>query len=347
VVPVVRRLRELGHVVSVRGDGVAAEAFRSEGLTCLGWQAEEGQHQGDVAVALLREESPEVVLTGTSVGSTVERALVEAAARARIPTMGVLDSWNNYAARFAGPDGALQYLPDRLSVMDAGAREDLLHLGVPAETVIVTGHPHLDQTPLPTPESRRAARVEQSICADERLVVFASEPQVAFYGGSLGYSEIDILSQLLTLLGRMEDRWRVIVKPHPTEDPGALRLAIASAPVPATLVRDVPPRRLMLAADVVVGMTSIFLVEAALSGARVFSFHPRLNGCDEYFGSRLGVVHPVHSASELGAALATVRDDDHTRAESAGKACTLLRIDGLAADRVVEEILRLPTRGHG
>jgi hypothetical protein len=339
IAPVIQYLRQRGHAVSVHGDGIGAAVLGMEGLECAAASPlNTASSPQVVAEQLLRRSEADVVLTGTSVGDTVERGLIAGAARSGIPSLSVLDSWNNYAMRFAGNAGPFTHLPDLLAVMDAGAKDDLIGLGFPPGRIVVTGHPYLDASPVPTPELRRTARSRVGVADDQRLVVFASEPRDGDADGH-GQQAFGALHGFLEILAERSG-WHVLVKPHPTEDPATLRHLVDSARVPVALATDAVPRHLMLAADLVVGMASIFLVEAAILGTPAISFRP---GCedDDYFGSRLGVVNALNSRAHLASVLDGLERGTPSASARAALARDRLGLDGLAAQRVADAIMLL------
>ena len=79
--------------------------------------------------SLLANASPDLVLVGTGVEEVdsaihLEKRFVVVAREQRIPSLGLLDYWNNYVRRFYTPDGEPLYLPDRIALMDERARRN-------------------------------------------------------------------------------------------------------------------------------------------------------------------------------------------------------------------------------
>lgn len=180
----------------------------------------------------------DVILTGTSVTSNLERDVIVTARDQGARTISWLDHWKNYRARFVRL-GAL-VLPDELWVTDNRAFR-LARDEIPeAENVVVAGNPYMDEV---------VERVREATSAPNpgrpRRWLYVSEP------------------------GRDEERERFLaetadrgilaaVRLHPTE--GRARVALADQ---------------IAWADVVVGCDSMALAIAASAGKKCLSMLPR------------------------------------------------------------------------
>jgi len=333
--PVIEALRRRGENVIAIASDLAVTAFEEQCIQFFAMNVRP-ESAAQLAAEQLDQSRPAVVLSGTSAGVTLEKAVVAAANRGGIPTIGILDHWSNYSSRFEGPSGIRHYFPALLAVMDETARRDLLALHYPADAIAVTGHPAFDALISFAKEDRVAMRRRLGVSHGEKLVIFASEPQRRDHGSSLGYDEMDALKILLDVLSDMpKPRPRLIIKPHPTESPTDLQLLARAYCGVWSVVTDVHPRTLMLAADVVVGMTSLFLVEAALLGTPAVSVQPNLVGEDRFIGNRLGVTHAAGSRESCRSRLLELFSN-HDRERTAATARRALGVDGGAAERVAK-----------
>ena len=233
--------------------------------------------------ARLRSSGADALLIATSMnGAMWERAFTAAAHTLGRPALAVLDFWTNYRGRFAGADGQLADLPDVIAVMDEGARDEMLSAGFPAERLRVTGQPAFDAWVA----DARAPRV---VPADAPQVLFLSQPLREFYGDDLraaghpGYVQGTVLAALADVLAEEAAargaRVDLTVRLHPKEDratwvaPERPRLSVrvtGSGP----LVDD------LVTADLVVGMTTVALVEAAGRGWPTLTVQPGAQGRD-------------------------------------------------------------------
>ncbi len=144
--------------------------------------------------------------------------------------------------------------------------------------------------------------MQLNVASARALLVFASEPQAKYFGVDassptyLGYTEQDslrlVVDALQSIRSQLDRPVHVIVKLHPLEENMAqLGALLDRAPdLPVHALRHYPPRNLITAADVVMGMTSIFLLEAALIGRPVLSVQPNRTHPDGYIMNQRGLI---------------------------------------------------------
>lgn len=316
--PVIKELRFRDQVqVTVAAHREAAQVFRREGV---GYQevkppAGSDQELNDVAYAFLEQVTPGILLLGTSWGPSLDKALLRSAQARRIPSLAVLDMWSYYRERFTDPISGHLCLPTKIAVMDQLAFDQAVQAGLPRRSLIITGQPYLHEvaTRLRKPEfcqqaeSLRRAwlggdRQQEDMC----VVLFASEafaedfgPHTPYYRG---YTEVDALEGLAETVQRIEDgtdhRVMIVIKLHPEQTTGSLRMGPRATQRSIHVVTEQPAWPCILAADVIVGMTSMFLIEAALAGKPVISFQPGVREKD-FIGTQIGLIPTVSSAQEL------------------------------------------------
>jgi hypothetical protein len=289
-----------------------------------------------------------ILLTATSDnGVNLEKPFIGAARRLGIPSLAVLDHWMNYRLRFANEKGELVYLPDRIAVMDQQARQEMIAEGLDAARLIVTGQPALDELaslgPAIKREQRKAVRRMLGVEEDERMVLFASEPISTMCGTEPsqplypGYTEHSVLRALASALERVarrkDEKLVLVVRPHPLDKPGSLEV---STDRPLRLVIDSrgKGRDVVLAAELVVGMTTMLLVEACLLGCIVISIQPGLRLADALPTNRSGVSRAVYRDEDIEPALVSLLFDEKARAMAAARTAQI-QVEPGAAQRIV------------
>ena len=231
------------------------------------------------------------VLAATSVnGVDLEKRLIAAANLIGLPSLSVLDFWSNYRARFFDTQTQRFCLPTRIVVPDDRAKLEMMADGIPKYVIIVTGQPAFDRLMGWTAEKRAICRSEVrselGLRSSDRLLVFASQPLTELYGGEqaclqeLGYTEETVFSvvQKSTQICRLKssDSITTVVCPHPREavESWQLRMrdpSICPNPIPRSTLE------LAIASNLLVGMTSIVLLEASLVGVHVLSIQGNEN----------------------------------------------------------------------
>ncbi len=296
IAPLARRVVADGrHAVAIVGHGRASAAFEARGLPVLAF--DDDAPVGEVE-ALLLAESAAGLITGTSMRPARDGAWWEAARRGGIPSVAVLDHWCNYAGRFSDAE-PFDHVPDAIAVMDDVAAGELTALGCPERLLRVTGQPYFDDLARSAAaQTRTIGRQELGVAADRLLVVFASEPQARYYGagpqdpGWLGYTEADALAESVRAVAAVAPEAMLVVKLHPLEDAAPALSAAPGARPEVRVLRAFPPTHLIAAADVVLGMTSIFLLEAAVLGVPTVSVRPG-GGEDHFIGTHARLIPTV------------------------------------------------------
>ena len=247
----------------------------------------------EAAREMLSAFEPDVLLLGTSVNKREdEKVFLKSARTLGIPSIAVLDFWSNYHGRFATrpAPSPLDALPDRIAVMDGSAARDLEALGIPSDRIAVTGQPAFDrlhETP-PSPGEIRSLRESMGCGSDQRLVLFASQPfrELATQHGMapVPFDEIDLAQTVLASVHEIDAcLW---IRPHPREASAKFRPLADQGAIVATTGSSI---QALHAADDVVGMSSVFLLEAGILGKRVLSLQPGVNDGGPLPLARLGL----------------------------------------------------------
>ncbi|MCX5829748.1 MAG: UDP-N-acetylglucosamine 2-epimerase [Deltaproteobacteria bacterium] len=257
------------------------------------------------------------VLAGTSISGNLERSFVRKAREQGVPSFSVLDHWCEYRVRFQDSSGYLNAVPDTIFVPDEIAQRDLLDMGIPGRQIVVSGHPALDVAGKAAQyfsEKKRSQILQQLALKDDRdYVLFVSEPVESDHGSKdLGYSEFSILERICSTLLQLgkEIRPPLVIKLHPREDSSKYAPMLrAYRALKIVSVKDEIDRfDLMLSAKLVLGISSLLLLEAAVLGLPVYSVIP---GDDEqsFIGVRLGWVKHLRNQADIEDSLKMKKND--------------------------------------
>jgi hypothetical protein len=268
---------------------------------------------------LIAKVSPRLVAIGTAEDPECAGLRLTALARERaIPTVGLIDASTNLAHRFRGrTDNPLQFSPDTVIVSDQQARDGLIALGLRHERIVVSGHPHWDYVRCAERRLRDLPRdaVRQGLFANaldnRRVLVFVAElsnglvpsefERSAEYsltgtGSSRGRTEI-VIEELLLALQPVRPSIYLVLRLHPkneTADFSSYRPAFDA------VSKTEPPFDLLYAADAVVGMTSMMLVEAALLGRPTLAILPRAKEAEWLPTMAAGVTPYAATRADVG-----------------------------------------------
>lgn len=262
------------------------------------------------------ETHPKMLLSSTSVnGFDFERKLTQTARNAGIPSLAVLDFWTNYRLRFIDEKGELNLLPDKIAVMDKRAVSEMVADGFDKDKLFVTGQPALDDIMVWSekfaPAHKEALRAALGLSASDCMVLFVSEPVAQFNGADknnpayLGFTEytvVDLLVHVLEDIRTQALKPVLVVKPHPRESCDAFS-DLKSNAIKIIVNREIPSRELVLASDLVVGMSSMLLVESCYLGYPTLRIQPGLIGPDALPSDLAGNCFSIYKASEAKSAI--------------------------------------------
>ncbi len=274
------------------------------------------------AKAVLEDLRPRLLVVGTSENAdTFAHTLVLEARQLKIPSLGVVDSLTNSTHRFRGRAATpLAYVPDGLIVPDDATKSTYVELGYPADKVAVCGHPHLDyvcqvrdELALQDPTVVRR-RVLPSQADLRKVVVFASEnsntldpdqsrrsEQYTLTGrGNRAERTQIVLEEFLDAVALLDTRPFLVLRLHPKNMLEEFADDLESLDFVSVGTSSL---ELISVADLVVGMTSMMLLEAAVWGIPTLSIVPCPTEREWLPSVRMGATPCVATREELRAIL--------------------------------------------
>jgi hypothetical protein len=321
VIPLVKPLLERNHEVLLYGKDVALSKYHQQGLTGIDITTAVSTDDADVDLRkLLKELNPDFVITGTSADDFTEKCLWKICDELTIPSMAIQDQWLNYGIRFSpytvheiadyAANPVHPFLPARIIAPDEHAKSEMIADGLPEERIVICGQPHFETVLATKNELASGETLNQlhGLSSDDFVIVFASEPITKTFGeGGLkywGYTEITILTALLQALdaaaGELGREVTLIVRPHPKEGHEHfadilkrcwhVRCIIDSTSLPWTLMNR---------ADLVCGMSSMFLIESVILGRPILSIQIGLCRENPFILDRRGSIKSILTAKEL------------------------------------------------
>lgn len=329
---------------------LVASGFAESQLCALGI-AHHKLPAGQSGAELLQALRPKLVVVGTSEATdALGLAVIDAARESGIASIGVIDGAANPELRFRGRSAdAMAHAPDRLLVADQATRSAYVACGFRPEHVHVCGHPHFDavrQTrALLAAEDRTALRERLFPGAGDRpVILFLAEvsdgldptlyrrrPDYTLVGdGGSDRRTLIVLDEFITACELAHPDAFTVLRLHPKD-----RRDEYAAYIPrfADVSAGGPVAPLLYAADLVVGMTSIALVEATLLGRPTLSILPRPGEAEWLPTIASGVTPMVCRRSGIAPALRALIgarvDDEHVDAlmppGANARVCAVLR----------------------
>jgi hypothetical protein len=293
----------------------------------------------------LNLENIDLIMVGPSIVDgtepSIDKKVVRMAMEQGIPSLMVLDNWNNLDQKMDYANGAFGIMPTQVAVMDEHHQNALIDMDFPAEHITVTGGTQFDKLPdvlsAFTPEDY--ARIRDEIGIQQGALTF-------FYAGnafqrnkdSHGYWDLDNIEILGDAVAK-NPILEVITKLHPRMTPGSVKeitdYMADHGRGRMHFVTTGKPTDFVLSSDLTITPGSTIGLEAAYMNAPVISIQPDLKGEDEL--ARLTQTKLIPYAFSTGEAKQLIgRVVDAEFRNGMRKKLTTFTTDGKATERVVE-----------
>ncbi len=270
-------------IVAVAKD-YARDVWSRAGRDFVDWDDVDGEDPAGKLERLIAGRDVAALLSGTSdVDDDTDTMLWAAAAERSLPTHVFVDQDSNVERRFV-TTGGVSVRPDFVYLPDSNARDSLLKAGWPADRLAMIPPVHImrqrDIEEDRASQARSRLRALWGAGTRTRVILFASEnvEELASLGKGVPYSEHTCLERLIAAIAGGKDVPAlmpsgddlVVVRPHPKDRPGKYDRYAAEYRCVAVSV-DGTPAQAIAAADIVVGMQSTLLAEAAALGCATLS----------------------------------------------------------------------------
>lgn len=329
VAPVCHAMIKEGWNVLLLAKDHSLNIFRDQGLECTDFP----NFDPDNLLKLVNKRFgsfPDIVVTSATSLPTIdmtEKYLWRWGNTNCIPTVGILDQWQNYALRFSGPGDKerLAYLPDHVFVMDDIAKMDMIKDGIPEERIIITGQPAfsgiVDEHKaclLRTGEIKKRFEIPDGFT----VVTFAAESLKKNFGGELGYDEQSTLrfvgDALKGICRATEDlKIYLIIKLHPENVYEEFEWAVQEWPSIGKRIigKELSPRETIAISDVMIGMTSIMLIEAILADKPTISLQINSSRPSQLVVTKTGAIPFITTRDAASAILNRLLTSEEARKE--------------------------------
>lgn len=296
----------------------AGPAVAQLGLTDTLFETAETGSSADMLFDVMQ---PRILVTGTSEDpDALGLGLIDTARRRGITSVGVVDGAPNPELRFRGRgENALAHAPDYLLVPDQATRSAYINCGFSADQVHTCGHPLFDRVretrrTLDTEDRTRQRHQLFGDVGERPVIIFLAEvsdgldpaqfrrqPDYTLTGSGQSNRRTDIvLEEFVTACKATIPDAFTVLRLHPKNNRDEFA-AYANAVDQISTEGAVAP--ILHAADLVVGMTTVALVEATLLGRPTLSILPRPQESDWLPTIASGITPMVCGRADIAPAL--------------------------------------------
>lgn len=315
ILPVYERTK-MRFEIFVYAKDFAFQKMRTVGVWAIDIDQVCSTTEPDAIYEFLNKINPDAIVTGTSLDDYTERYLWDAAEKLNIKSFAILDQWMNLGIRFSEYTyeqeelyekcNEHRYLPYRILVMDELAKTTLIEEGIDEHRIVITGQPHFESVF----DKYQLARLAYD--RNYWNIVFVSEPIAQDYDANdenklyWGYNERTIFKHLYDCLKRLAKDIvkpiRIIVRPHPREDITYWTKVVQnqhSDYIELELDVQHDSYEILKAADVVCGMSSMFLLEAVICEKPILSIEIGLQRENPFVLDKEGISRSILTTEEL------------------------------------------------
>lgn len=271
----------------------------------------------DKILNIWQRNKPQILLSGAGAYNLLEHTVRLAAKEVNIPCVAVLDYWANYQERFRRREGKewIYSIPDRICVLDEIVKKEMLSENFSSETIVVTGQPYFEYISnwINALSSKDINLFRNRFVNDDKILLigFCSEPIAEdlemMHNNEIGYTQYIILSIIAPMLKRLTEsrgiKMHLVVRPHPREENRHLKEILTQMKTSSTFTWEVSKigssLEFAVSCNLLIGMTSMALIEASIMSCNVLSVQLNLNKKDVFFGTTRGCCPSVYTDKEL------------------------------------------------
>ena len=256
--PLIEPLKNVGHEVFVFAKGPSLNIL---------------DNSSEYIEGMMEKIKPDLIITGTSGDDFTERNLWTKSKNLGIKSIAILDHWINYGMRFSKYNSynfklynkKCDFLPTYIIVMDEYAKEEMIKDGVPSDIIFPLGNQHFENivNKYDVTENIKYKLVDNN----DFLITFASQPYSEFYKNNV---EIIVLEDLMKVVENLQNV-KILARSHPRENKNKY-LKYKSEKV--IIENQYKPIEIIKASDLIVSITSMFLIESMLVGKKCISYQP-------------------------------------------------------------------------
>lgn len=306
LIPIIQEFKKKDINLHVFATKYAVGIFENENIQFENFTSNKEQTNKYIQKAIA-SLSPDIIISGTCFGDGLEKRILYLARQLNIPIIAFVDHWSNYSERFT-LETPLDILPNQIWVIDAYAKEEMIKAGAPADSIVITGHPYLERLKEnPNILNINLDKIKQrmNILDDSMVITFISESHSKDGACEiLGYDEYNVLDNVAKVLSELSINRRIFLidRLHPKEelsDKQKHQELLDKYNIPYYIDQSLSPYDSILVSDLVIGMSSMLLIESFFLGKKGVSIQPIDPKDDKFIGNMYEYCCPFYKFKDL------------------------------------------------
>ena len=250
---------------------------------------------GDYICNTFPNKDLRMIITGTSWGNCIDKVLIKFGTENSIKVISIIEHWSWYRERFTLDDKLI--LPDYIFVNDEIAKKEAIEDGLPGEILYPLGNPVLEQMAQKELKALPKKKwLKKLSLSDKKIVTFISEdyrkdfPEKSDF--HQGFDEFKVIEDIVFAL---KDIHYLLIKVHPSEKINKYDKFKNHKNISVIQKTDIDS--LILNSDFIIGMGSMFLLEAAMHRNDIISYRP--GDKKSFIGNKIGATFFAKNKYEL------------------------------------------------
>jgi hypothetical protein len=244
-------------------------------------------------IKYIDEFKPDIVFTGTSYTSDLERKAIDHSKKKDIFTISFVDHWTSISDRFLTQEGI--NLPDEVWVLDERAKQIAMEEKIVIDKLFIIGNPYHGWLKKWKPKVNRM-QFYRNLNLDEtkKMILFAPDPLSNVNGiEKFGFDEFiasrKVIECIREATKKFKDTYHFLIKMHPNQSVEKLVDIFGDNSNFTILPLEVDTNHSIYFADIIMGFFSSLLIEASIMNKPVIRFLDNHIKNDPLDGLNIGI----------------------------------------------------------
>jgi hypothetical protein len=220
---------------------------------------------------------PDILFTGTSYTSSLEKTAVKLAKKKGILTFSFVDHWTSISDRFIDEEGSVNF-PNEVWVLDERANQIAIDEGIPKDKLFIAGNPYHKwlkrwDTDIKKEDFFNSLELDET----KKHILFAPDPLSNVNGiEKFGFDEYIASKKMVECVENSSEEFKkthhFLIKMHPNQSVQKLIQIFEGQSNFTILPQDIDTNLSIYFSDIVIGFFSSLLIEANVMNKPIIRF---------------------------------------------------------------------------